>query len=223
MLLRGAEGSDLHLTDSGTGVARGSMPFDVPEPELRVGDVKQYLYCPRIIYYDYVLPVERRQTPTMKLAREEHVRLEQLESRRRLSRYRLGEGERRFRVPLHSSRFGLRGVLDALLITPVGYFPVDFKVTEHGASVGHKYQLLAYALLLEETFGVAVRAGFICLAPRGEVVEVPVTSSGRLHVRRLLGAIRNLIRREVLPEVRHSTARCCDCEFRNYCRDVEVA
>jgi CRISPR/Cas system-associated exonuclease Cas4 (RecB family) len=50
-----------------------------------------------------------------------------------------------------------------------------------------------------------------------------VTSSGRIHVRRLLGAIRHLVRREVLPAVRHSLARCRDCEFRNYCRDVEVA
>jgi len=189
--------------------------------ELRVADIKQYLYCPRVIYYTYVLPVERRVTFKMVSGREGHAEVDRLERRRTLARYRLEEGERRFRVPLRSERLGLSGVLDLLLVSPAGLFPVEYKVTEGGPMLNHKYQLVAYALLVEDAFGGVVRTGFLYLAPRRELVPVPITDSARLHTRRLLGAIRRLVREGRLPAVRHRFARCRDCEFLNYCADVD--
>lgn len=189
--------------------------------ELRVADVKQYLYCPRVIYYTYVLPVERKVTYKMAHGREEHFRIDRLERRRTLARYRLEEGERRFHVPLRSERLGLSGVLDLLIESPAGRFPVEYKVTSGGPALNHKYQLVAYALLVEDCLGGVVRSGFLYLAPRRELVEVPVTDNARLHTRRLLGAIRRLVREGRLPAVRHRFARCRDCEFLNYCGDVD--
>lgn len=189
--------------------------------ELRVADIKQYLYCPRVIYYHYVLPVERKVTYKMRFGREEHVEIDRLEKRRKLSRYRLAEGERRFHVPLASSRLGLTGVLDLLLVSPAGCFPVEYKVTTEGPALNHKYQLVAYALLMEEAYGAVVRSGFLYLAPRRELIEVPVTDNARLHTRRIIGAIRRIIAEGRLPAVRHRFGRCRDCEFLNYCGDVE--
>ncbi len=189
--------------------------------ELRVADVKQYLYCPRVIYYTYVLPVERKVTHKMTHGREEHFRIDRLERRRTLARYRLEEGERRFHVPLRSERLGLSGVLDLLIESPAGRFPVEYKVTSGGPALSHKYQLVAYALLVEDCLGGVVRSGFLQLAPRRGLIEVPVTDDARLHTRRLLGAIRRLVREGRLPVVRHRFARCRDCEFLNYCGDVD--
>ncbi|MDI3281650.1 MAG: CRISPR-associated protein Cas4, partial [Bacillota bacterium] len=98
-----------------------------PRPELTVTDIKQYFYCPRIVYFLHVLPVDRRPTAKMAYGKEEHLRLDALEKRRRLARYGLAEGERRFHVFLHSERWNLAGLLDLLIIAPGGYFPVEFK------------------------------------------------------------------------------------------------
>lgn len=192
-----------------------------PLMPLRVVDVKQYVYCPRIIYYTYVLPVERVRTFKMDVGREEHAALERLEARRTLARYGLDAGQRRFRVPLSSKRLGLSGVLDLLVESPQGLFPVEYKFTEARMGAHHKYQLLAYCLLVEEAFGVPVRRAFVYLVPREQVVPVLVTDSARLHTRRILGAVRGLIEEGKFPSVRWHPARCRDCEFLNYCSDMQ--
>lgn len=188
---------------------------------LRVADIKQYLYCPRVIYYNYVLPVERKVTFKMQHGREEHVDIDRLEQRRTLRRFRLEEGERCFQVALLSERLGLSGVLDLLIVSPAGYFPVEYKVTEGGPTLNHKYQLVAYAMLVEDAFRCSVRSGFLYLSPRRRLVEIAITDSSRLHARRVMGAIRRLVAEGRLPPVRHRFGRCRDCEFLNYCRDVD--
>lgn len=203
-----------------TEAARRPGHRSAPPIPLRVADVKQYVYCPRIIYYTYVLPVERARTFKMDVGREEHAALERLEARRTLARYGLDAGERRFRLLLASERLGLSGVLDLLVESPQGPFPVEYKFTEARMGAHHKYQLLAYCLLVEEAFNAPVRRAFVYLVPREEVVPVLVTDSARLHTRRLLGAIRKLIKEGSFPSVRRHPGRCRDCEFLNYCSDM---
>lgn len=189
------------------------------EPVLKVSDIKQYLYCPRIVYFTYVLPVEKKTTPKMEIGKEEHLKTARLEGRRRLRAYGLTEGERFFNTYLFSPRLGLEGVLDMYLAVPRGSFPVDFKNTCRLA-VNHKYQLLAYALLLEDQLGRPVRGGFIYLIPLGRAIYVEATPEARLYTKRLLGAIRGLIKRQHFPAVARRAGRCADCEYRNYCGDV---
>lgn len=124
----------------------------VPSPLfLTVSDVKQYPYCPRIVYYSYLLPLRARPA-TYKMAegKLEHERVADLEERRSLRAYGLSEGVRRFDVSLSSDRLGLRGRLDMVIETPGEVIPVDFKNSQGKVGLNHKYQLTAYALLVEE-------------------------------------------------------------------------
>ena len=82
---------------------------------LRVSDLKQYIYCPRILYFYYVLPVPRKVTRKMEYGRLEHVEIERLEKRRGLKAYGILEGERHFHVALASTLLGLHGVLDLMI------------------------------------------------------------------------------------------------------------
>src|SRR5258708_34175246 len=96
---------------------------------LRVNDLKQFEYCPRIVFYNTVMPVERKTTIKMGRGKEQEFRLDALETRRTLRRYDLGSGERRFHVWIESVHMGLIGKLDLLIASPKGYYPVDFKYT----------------------------------------------------------------------------------------------
>lgn len=188
---------------------------------LRVSDVKQYAYCPRVVYYTYVLPVERRVTPKMQFGAEMHLELDRLEKRRKLGGYGLEEGTRQFHVRLHSERLDLHGLLDLLIVTPRGRFPVEFKHTRGRPTLSHKYQLTAYAMLVEDTFQDVVRAGFVYLIPLKEIVPLEITPGAREHVHKLLRSIRNMIEAERLPPPTRVRGRCVDCEYRNYCGDVD--
>lgn len=188
--------------------------------QFRVSDIRQYVYCPRVIYFNYVLPVPRRRTVKMEAGRDAHIDFSEMEKRRTLAKYKLTEGERRFRVPLNSSSLGLTGVLDMLVVSPVGSFPVEFKNTSGGMGLHHKYQLVAYAMMAEASMAQPVRMGFVYVIPTKKVFSVQIHQGARVHVLRVLGAMRNMVSSQKMPPVVRSMSRCRDCEFKNYCRGV---
>jgi CRISPR-associated exonuclease Cas4 len=187
--------------------------------DLTVTDVRQHTYCPRIPYYQYVLPLERPVTAKMDLGKEEHESTSAKEARRTLKAYGIKEGERRFGVDLYSERLGLRGKIDMVIFTPHEIIPVEYKMT---AEVGlhHKYQLTAYAMLAEHTFGGTVSRAFAYLTPTKRAQEVPITAAMRAHAKKTLGELRSSIEGERLPRPTPHRKRCTDCEYRRFCGDV---
>ncbi|PYP82753.1 MAG: CRISPR-associated protein Cas4 [Blastocatellia bacterium AA13] len=187
---------------------------------LRVTDLKEYEYCPRVVFYNTVMPVERKTTLKMERGKDEEFRLDALEKRRSLKRYELASGKRSFHVWLESKRLGLTGKLDLLISSPRGYFPVDFKYSQSRPHRNYAFQLAGYALLVEEAFGAKVETGFIYLLPAQEVVAVEVTPRLKEEAVERLAAIRDMIKDGILPPPTPFRNRCEDCEFRNYCGDV---
>ncbi|MCL5076336.1 MAG: CRISPR-associated protein Cas4 [Chloroflexi bacterium] len=187
---------------------------------LTVSDVKQYSYCPRVVYFTYCLPLRRPTTYKMAEGKLEHEHIAELEQRRSLKAYGLAEGERQFNVNLYSKRLELSGKLDMVIETAGEVIPVDFKNTGGGVGLNHKYQLTAYALLVEDQWQKPVRRGFIYLAPQKKGQEVTITPNMRLFVKAALAKIRDMLERESMPPPTRRWARCVDCEFRNFCNDV---
>ncbi|MDK2879232.1 MAG: CRISPR-associated exonuclease Cas4 [Thermoanaerobacteraceae bacterium] len=190
---------------------------------LTVTDIKQYVYCPRIIYYTYVLPVNKKPTFKMEHGKDRHLEIDRLEKRRKLVSYGFEEGERIFHLPVYSERLGLSGLIDMVIEFKKGklreYYPVEFKNTVHQIQQNHKYQLVAYAMLLEEHYNKPVRRGFIYTIPNKDIQVVTITDSMRIYVKKVISAIYNMIKREKFPEAR-SVRRCWDCEYKNYCKDM---
>jgi CRISPR-associated exonuclease Cas4 len=187
---------------------------------LRVNDLKQYAYCPRIVFYQYAMPVERKATFKMEHGKAVEPRLQQLEERRKLREYGLADGRRDFQVSLMSRRLGLSGRLDLMITTPHGVFPVDFKDTLGPVQHNHHVQLCTYALLIEESTAHPVSTGFVYRVPRDDVVVVEITLALRAETIRMIKSIREMIRMERMPPPTSKQARCVDCEYRNYCGDV---
>ena len=187
--------------------------------ELTVTDIRQHVYCPRIPYYQYTMPLERPVTAKMDIGKAEHESVSAKEARRTLKAYGLKEGERRFGVSLYSESLGLRGKIDMVILTPHEAIPVEYKMA---SSVGlhHKYQLTAYAMLAEHTLGGAVTRAFAYLTPAKKAREVPITPAMRAHVRKTLDELRASIENERLPRPTPYRKRCIDCEYRRFCGDV---
>lgn len=202
---------------------RVSGPHDRVRSEpfmLRVNDLKQYAYCPRIVFYQYVLPVQRKPTFKMEHGKAVEPRVEQLEHRRKLRSYGLSEGKRRFRVPLTSHRLGLTGRLDLLIRTPGAAYPVDFKDTLAPVRHNHHVQLCAYAMLVEAVEKTPVPVGFIYRVPRQDVVPVEMVPTLYTETEQHIASIRQMILTERMPPPTPIRARCEDCEYRNYCGDI---
>lgn len=189
--------------------------------QIRIGDLKQYTYCPRILYWSYCLPVEKERTFKMEYGAQEHERISALEVRRSFRRYGIVVGKRYLHVPLNSERLGLSGLLDMLIIDADGFcYPVEFKHTEGPIYPNHRLQLAGYAMLLEERFGQEVRWGFVYRLPLEKVTRVPITPQRKRCLLEAVEQIRRMVAEERMPPPTPRRGRCVDCEFRRFCGDV---
>jgi len=198
-------------------------PPATPALWLTVTDLRQYLYCARVIYFTYCQPVKRPTTVTHKMVegQRQHEETAARESRRSLRAYGLREGERLFQVRLRSERLALSGRLDMVILSGNEVIPIEHKYTSLGVGRHHLYQLAAYALLVEERWGRPVRRGFIYLIPAKRAQEVIITTNRRTRATQALSEIRQLIATEAMPAPTRQRGRCTDCEFRRYCADVD--
>lgn len=190
---------------------------------LMVSDVKQYVYCARLVYYRYCFPVPRPVTYKMHAGEEQHGHTTDLEERRSLRSYGLSCGERLFGVKLDSSSLGLTGILDMLILTEEEAIPVEYKNTWRKPGHNHMYQLAAYALLAEETFKCSVWRGFFYLIPQRRAVSIDIGVTWKERVRKVTRSMQRMISAEHMPAPTRRRGRCIDCEYRRYCGDVEMA
>lgn len=204
-----------------------NSPSSIPHPVFTVTDLKQYTYCPRIIFYTYCLPLLRPTTYKMEAGIRAHERAEKLEQRRTLTAYGLGadEGERHFDVWVSSKVLGLRGRVD-MAIEVAGqdeereWIPVDYKQTSRKTGQHIRRQLAAYGIMLEETLGGTSRRGFIYSLVTRKAEEVRLTERLRREVREAAAAMRGMVKRERMPAPSRSRRQCVSCEFRRFCNDV---
>jgi len=129
------------------------------EPELITAtDIKNYHFCPRIVYFTRVLGFRERTTELEEEGRKAHDEFHRKE-RRRLTLL----GEKTVMVEqkwtalwLKSEKLGLEGVVDMVAKTPEGYVIVEYKNirTPQKITPDHLYQAAAYAMLVEEAFSI---------------------------------------------------------------------
>jgi CRISPR-associated exonuclease Cas4 len=209
-----------------------------------VTDLKQYAYCPRIVFYTYCLPLVRPTTGKMDEGRLAHEEARDRERRRTLRIYGLEDARRHFDVWVASDQLGLTGRIDLVLevapdspgsaVAPdlsgsaaapdssgIEWIPVDYKQTARRAGPHLRRQLAAYGIMLEETWGGAVRRGFIYSLITRRAEEVLLTAALRREVRETVAAMREMVDRERMPDPPPSRKPCVNCEFRRFCNDVE--
>ncbi|MFQ6102490.1 MAG: CRISPR-associated protein Cas4 [Anaerolineae bacterium] len=191
----------------------------------QVTDLKQYAYCPRIVFYRYCLPLIRPMTYKMEAGIAAHDRAGGLEQRRTLRAYGLDRGERHFDVELASEELGLRGRVDLVIeVARDGgdseLIPVDYKHSRGKAGRHFERQLAAYGEMLEATWGHPVRRGFLYFIPLRRVREVAITERLRREMRELVAEMRAMVEGERMPGPTRYRRRCVACEFRRFCNDV---
>lgn len=190
-----------------------------------VTDLKQWTYCRRVLYYRYCLPEVRPVTKLMHGGIDRHRDEAGREECRSLGPYGLKAGERSFDLTLRSAALGLRGRLDLAIAVPQRQggdeaVVVEYKDSERAAGQHFRLQLAAYALLLEEAWGLPVRRGFIYSIPLRRAERVLITDAPRAQVREAVSAMRLMVDGEQMPAPPTSRRPCVDCEFRRFCNDT---
>jgi len=187
-----------------------------------VTDLKQYAYCPRILYFMRCLPGVRPITTKMREGIAAHDDAELREQRRQLRAYGFTTGERHFDVAIYSAALRINARLDLVIVEPDGKpiaVPVDYKMSDMtGAHV--RLQLACYGLLVEEEMGLAAPYGFVYLTMERRAEKVALSAALKQETQAALREMRAIVERELMPEPTARAARCVNCEFRRFCNDV---
>jgi CRISPR-associated exonuclease Cas4 len=191
-----------------------------------VTDLKQYTVCPRIVFYRYCLPKVRPVTVLMEEGIRQHEEEDEREGRRSLRTYGLTQGERVPHLTLRSERLGLCGRVDLAIAVPDRTssdgeaIVVEYKYSEQKAGAHFKLQLAAYALLLEEAWGLPVKRAFLYSIPLRRAEAITITPRLRASVVQTVEHLRQCVADEIMPVPPSSLGRCVPCEFRRFCNDV---
>lgn len=187
---------------------------DVSKALLSVTDLKNYVYCPRTVYFHRVLHLEPRLEAQQHESLKQHEALEEREVRRLGAVFydpSIRQADKVFKVPLTSRVLRLQGSVDMLIKAGTEYIPVDFKMANSNRGriwPDHRYQLVAYSLMIEEEFDTTVRRGFIYYVPEKAALRLEITPRLKLFVKRLTRDMWNMVKRGELPKVRVPPHRC---------------
>lgn len=191
-----------------------------------VTDLKQWCYCPRILWYRDCWPGIRPVTGLMTHGQGAHQAEADREIRRSLRTYGLTVGERFFDLPLADATLGLHGKLDLAIAVPTRavrnaeVVVVEYKDAEVVAREHFKLQLAAYALLVEAVWQRPVRHGFLYSIPLRRATRVPIAPALRQKVHTAIAAMRQMHETEAMPAAPLNRRPCVTCEFRRFCNDV---
>lgn len=201
-----------------------ALRLPLERPYLQVTDLKQWTYCPRVVFYRYCLPRIRPITYSMQAGVQAHEEAISREERRSLRSYGLETGERFFDVALTSERLHLTARIDLVIRAQTEQgeegIVVDYKLSEREAGSHFKLQLAAYAVMLEEAWGIPVRRAFLYHIPQRQAEAIPITASLRQKVETTITAIHAAIAGELMPRPPARLGPCVSCEFRRFCNDV---
>lgn len=185
-----------------------------------VVELRQWTYCPRVVYYHLLMAGAARSTYKMQEGLRAQDLIESFEMRRTLREYGLANAERQFGVWLEDKKLGLTGKIDLLLKGEKTASVVDFKLTSGEIAENHRMQLAGYAMLAEAALQVEVPITFLYRIPDNTIFPVAIEADFRGRVRRTVEAIQELRKKEELPEPTAVRGRCVECEYANYCGDI---
>ena len=188
--------------------------------QIPVTDLKQWAYCPRIVYYHRVLPGAGKATFKMREALSAQDMIERLEMRRSLREYGWEGANRRFALWLANEIVGLSGRLDLLLEHEGRGAVVDFKLTSGEMGDNHQMQLSGYAMLVEACYGLQVETGFLYRILDDRVFTFAETAVWKTRVAVAVAAMQELERTAWCPEPTPVRACCAECEYVNLCADT---
>lgn len=180
-----------------------------------VSELRQYHFCPKVVYF-HVIGIEEAEKEYMRRGKEIQQDFRNKEMRRNSlgGLRKLKIDERIFNLYLSSYRLCIHGVADLVVRMGEEWAVAELKggsMPRH-PSLGHRVQVAAYSMLLEERLRKLVRRAFI-VYDEG-LHEVRVDENARRHVLWTLRKVREIYEGKV-PSF--GAGKCEACGYSSYC------
>ncbi|MEE9430979.1 MAG: CRISPR-associated protein Cas4 [Melioribacteraceae bacterium] len=179
----------------------------------------EYLFCPRFIYFQYVLAIPQHEEKSYKAIKGRNIHELKIVQNKDYLRKKIGAKEKHLDVYLTSKK--LRGKIDEVLELNDGSFaPLDYKFAKYNDIVysTYKTQLYCYALLIEENFNKKVTKGFIVyVRSKNKLITIDIEEAEKEKTLDIIEKVIEIINDNKYPKATSYKKRCFTCTYRNIC------
>ena len=180
--------------------------------------IRQWCYCPRVVYYMELTDMTVHRPLWVKQGEEFHQSEHLLWQRRTCPGLSCPPGKTHHNLTMQSDELGLHGIVDMAVETEREVYAVEFKLSPNNKKRGDILQLTAYAMLLEKHFSKSSPVGF--LLGKGKALHImDINKSRQQEVITTVHEIRQMLQRGLKPESSATVVQCCACEYVNFCND----
>ena len=105
-----------------------------------------------------------------------------------------------------------------------GYVPIELKtgkMPKEGVWPGHKVQIAAYSMLIEEKFKTEVKEGFVNYLDAKQTRHIAINPFMRQEILDLVKEVQEMLKSHDLPNYCKNKNKCVNCGLRETCYNKE--
>jgi len=125
---------------------------------------------------------------------------------------------------VQSEKLQLKGIIDRIEVYEDGYVPIELKtgkMPKEGVWPGHRIQIAAYSMLIEEKFNTTVKEGFVRYLDSKETRHITINPFMREEITNLVKEVQNLLKNQQPPNYCENKNKCTNCGLRETCYNEE--
>jgi len=130
-------------------------------------------------------------------------------------------------IRIDSNNLQLKGIVDKVEIYENSYVPIELKtgkMPKDGIWPGHRIQIAAYAMLIEEKFKTNVKEGFVNYLDAKETRHIAINPFMKEEILNLVKQVQDLLKNKDLPDYCENRNKCTNCGLRETCyNEAEVS
>ena len=125
---------------------------------------------------------------------------------------------------VESEELRLKGIIDQVHVYENNYVPFELKtgkMPQEGVWPGHRVQIAAYSLLLQEKFQKPVKEGFVYYLDSKEKRHITINPYMKEEIKQLVDDVIALMESKELPDFCNNENKCRKCGLRQTCYNEE--
>lgn len=121
---------------------------------------------------------------------------------------------------IESDELQLKGIIDQVYVYEDNYIPIELKTgksPKDGVWPGHRIQIGAYALMLEEKFKIPIKEGIVRYLDSKEKRQIVINPFLKEEIKNIVREVQELIENRNLPDYCHNENKCKVCSLNGVC------
>ena len=197
---------------------------------ISIFEVIDYIYCPRIIYYEKTLKISGNKMKAFKEEEKKRLEGKRMVNRRwiwdrlKLRKQSINNLEqwnnKEFSKELYSQKYYFHGKLDEILYLEEGTIvPLYYHNSKYTAREDNQYKNLMtlFFMLIEENYQIECQKGYILFLNDSSLKKIECTTKDFESMKQYINETLNLIETEKYPLEAEGGTKCRDCYYKKIC------